>query len=1226
MRKFYLFLQIAFCVCTLIPTILKAQDCSSLSATAIGYESRCAATGSIKVFASGGTGSYKYKVIGPITSNFTSTDSITGLPPGAYLVVVNDIVSNCTFTIDEIDVDGNYQDPRFTLTNVNVSCDNGSNGTITVTGQQFGRPPFVYSIVAPSPMGVGTTNSTGVFTNLKAGDYSIRMTDSCGGIQTRQITVDNYTWQIDSYLFTKTSCNAANGYIKVIDSKGNISTVGGIPGFMYGVVRFPGDTIWSSSPDFSFDPLGAEKLDLVAKDACGKIKKASTSINFIPSVSASVNTYNNTCNSFSAALTSIKNFYNAEYCLYDNSNNLITCNATGTFTGLAYGSYCITAHDSCSDTTITRCFTETAPVISVSNTVTISNRNCNTFTASIIGKVGLTNPNFCLYDENNIQLSCNSTGVFDNLPYGQHCITVTDGCVDTTITRCFTTIRPRPVIPPVIDPGYTTCNNFGIKIPTDSLANPRFCLLDSLGVEIICNNTGVFDSIPFGNYCVNVYDSCYDTTIVRCFSVLTGYITNDITIHIDNKACSTFTLTALSSNILSGEYCLYNAADSLIGCNSFGVFDSIPYGSYCVKSRNFCPDTTFTNCFTAGPTVPSVNGSINISSKTCSKFKATVTGQQDLTDPQYCLYDNNDVQLSCNTTGVFDSLAYGSYCIKITNSCYDTVITKCFSAAPSPVSISVNAKKSCSYGYAKFSFTLTNATMPVSLYIYDPAGNLYFSGNYNNSSINIDSIPEVTGTNKYKVIVLDNCGGIDSLTTGAVASKLTHTPFVINKCPSASWLNGSGTIQATTSTNMGSLSVRIIKKNGATYSPYLNPNTSSGGVYTFNDLGPGTYIIRYKANDGCNEYLYDTVAIQTYQYPSLNRTSAYQCDVDGFTVTAVVDNGVGPFSYEIIGSTPSSPSIIVSPQASPVFNINNGTTYSLIRLRVLDACGNASLEDASILPLADNGIIATYNCFQIGSTLSVDEINNATYAWYKKDNYTSTDSILVGNGKSITIPNVLPVDTGIYSCHIVVNNGCIRRSYDYNLDGSCFKFLPVVLKDFSCKFTPGNVVALDWKVLQGSSVKKIVIERQNEHGVFLPIGNIDGNNSNILQQDYSFKDVKPYSGKNYYRLKLVTPDNNFIYSNTILALPYRDNNPGIIVYPNPARDLLTIEFSSLAGHSFRGQLLNSINQVVATFPAGNVNNGFVQLKRTQNMGNGLYIVRLYDTESNMVYSQKVIFR
>ncbi|HSN60346.1 MAG TPA: hypothetical protein VLR49_05405, partial [Ferruginibacter sp.] len=426
MKKFYLFIFFLGFLFFLLPHKVLSQ-CNALAANCIGYESRCAATGSIKINATGGSGSYKYRTIGPVNTNYTSTDSITGLSSGIYTVQVNDIITNCTFTINNVVVSGTYKDPRFTLDKIDVSCNNGNNGSISLSNQVFGLAPFAYTIVAPSPMAVGTSNSTGLFPNLSAGNYFIRLTDSCGGIQTRQITINNYTWNIVEYPFTKTSCNEATGYIKVTDSRGNISTVSGIPGFMYGIVRSPGDTIWSSSPYFTFPLNGSNSFEVIAKDTCGFIKKAPVNVNLYPQVGTSVLISNKTCSTFSASLTNIMNFFSGQFCLYNSSNTLISCNSSGSFNNIPYGNYCIKAHDSCTDTTITRCFNVLPPPISVGSTVLIRNKTCRDFSASITNQVGLTNPEFCLYDSNYVLITCNSTGIFNNLPYGNYCINTKDG-------------------------------------------------------------------------------------------------------------------------------------------------------------------------------------------------------------------------------------------------------------------------------------------------------------------------------------------------------------------------------------------------------------------------------------------------------------------------------------------------------------------------------------------------------------------------------------------------------------------------------------------------------------------------------------------------------------------------------------------------------------------------------------------------------------------------------
>ena len=123
---------------------------------------------------------------------------ITGLLPGTYTVTVKDLVGNCTKDQFNVVITGSYADPRFSLTKTDETCMNAGNGTISVTGLTGGSGPFIYTIIAPSPSGVGTSNTSGSFSNLSGGDYSVQMTDSCGGIQTRHITILAYNWWIDA--------------------------------------------------------------------------------------------------------------------------------------------------------------------------------------------------------------------------------------------------------------------------------------------------------------------------------------------------------------------------------------------------------------------------------------------------------------------------------------------------------------------------------------------------------------------------------------------------------------------------------------------------------------------------------------------------------------------------------------------------------------------------------------------------------------------------------------------------------------------------------------------------------------------------------------------------------------------------------------------------------------------------------------------------------------------
>ena len=537
-----------------------AQDCSNLSFSYTSSESRCVATGSITVNVSGGSGDYNYRAVGPLTTPVTSSNIITGLAPGYYTVFVQDLITGCSRQADSVYVSGSYSDPRFQLTKTDATCA-GNDGTISVVNQQFGRSPFTYTIITPSPSNVGSSNLLGNFTGLIAGEYVIQLTDSCGGIQVRRITVENYNWWFDSVSVVKNGCDMADVFIRLRDNKGNVSNVGSaFSGFTYGYIENDGDTVWMGGHNFSV-LLGTNRsLTLVVKDNCGNVHANVWNLpEDIKPFLGSVNLTDFDCASFTADVSG-SNLTSPDYSLYDSLNNLISSNTTGTFSNLPYGSYCITVTDNCYDTTITRCFTGIRPTPSVDATVAISNQQCATFTATITGQLNLTSADFCLYDENDIQIACNSSGIFNAVPYGSYCIKVHDACTDTTITRCFVATEPVPTLT-----GYTItgsdCSTFGVQVSGNNLNDPEYCLFDNLGNLITCNTTGNFGNLPYADYCIRAI-SCGDTTNSLCFSGTRPVPSVAADIQISNTQCSTFTATVTAqTNLTAPQFCLLDDND-----------------------------------------------------------------------------------------------------------------------------------------------------------------------------------------------------------------------------------------------------------------------------------------------------------------------------------------------------------------------------------------------------------------------------------------------------------------------------------------------------------------------------------------------------------------------------------------------------------------------------------------------------------------------------------------
>lgn len=1212
MKKFYLLiLTLTF----LMPSFVKAQSCANFQATFKVYESRCAATGAIKIKATGGTGSYKYRVSGPVSINFTTTDSITGLSAGNYNIEVVDIQSGCKFFGYSINVGGNYSDPRFTMAATDITCEGESNGTVTATNLQNGRAPFIYTIVAPSTMGIGTSNGTGAFTNLSAGNYTVMLTDSCGGIQTRAVSIANYSWGIQSHSIKKTSCDVASGTIVVRDSRGNISNTTGIAGMLYGVVRGTNDTLWSSNPTITFNTNGMTSTQAVAKDQCGKVKSVNVNLTLALSVSTTVKIDNITCTSFRASAQGVTNFFNPVFYLLDANGNEITNNTTGVFDNLSFGSYAIKAVDGCTGGSITRLFSKAQAVVSLNANVSVLNKGCNTFTARVTGQQGVKNPVYNIYDENDVlitSLSPNTTGSFDDLPYGNYKITMTDGCVDTTIVRYVSASRPVPVIKP-LSFYNVRCEYFDLNVTADSLYSAQYCLYDNNNVLVTCNNTGVFTDIPTGDYCVEINDLCNGTTIKRCFTSLDLGVNDDLVLS-TSRNCVNFSVTVHTSNFKNSEFTLYTIDDQWVETNTTGIFSDLDFGKYYIKAHIVCPETTVRKDFTVDAIKPAGNPNFQISNQKCDMFDVTVTGLANLVNPVYTIKDESGSVLSTQTSHKFTNLTYGKYTLSITNSCYDTTINVTQTFLAPARSANVNTSRSCNYGMAKLTFTAS--VYPVTVAVMNPDNVMVASKVITKANEFIDNLPGLNPGEQYTVNFTWTCAGFQSVKVTPEASFLDHSATVDQFCPGSMWPNGYGNINAEVTTNAGNLNVSIVKKNNVAFTKSADNNI--GGVYSFINLEPATYQLRYYATDGCNTYFYDEVVIVPYQYPDMSKSTAFQCDNTGFSVGAYINNGVGPFTYEIISSAPSTPSIVSPPQSSPVFNIDNGELYELIRMRAVDACGNATLGDVSILPLANNNVRGTTdNCIGSHVTLAIDTVINSVVTWTYKKNENDQEVVL-GTGFSYQIDPFTVSDIGYYYCNVVMNNGCITRRYEFYLDGACHGVLPIISVDLKGRMQDEKSI-LNWTVESGEDIKSIIVERRNG-GDFESIGRVQVKNAGE-HAAYHFIDEMP-GADNQYRLKVVFDGGKSVYSKVIRLTGKQ--NASVSVFPNPATDYVNIEFDNSAQNTWMVELMGVNGQKV--FSAQNVSGKVYRIQRTSAMPSGVYMLKLTNNKTGEITNNKVLFR
>ncbi len=124
-------------------------------------------TGSISIFASGGTPAYLYKLG---TGAYQSSGIFETLSSGSYIVTIQD-ANLCTFEVPFTISQPAKELTGSITTQANVSCSGFANGSVTVSGVG-GTEPFEYSIDG------GTYQTSGIFTGLTSGTYSVTVRDA----------------------------------------------------------------------------------------------------------------------------------------------------------------------------------------------------------------------------------------------------------------------------------------------------------------------------------------------------------------------------------------------------------------------------------------------------------------------------------------------------------------------------------------------------------------------------------------------------------------------------------------------------------------------------------------------------------------------------------------------------------------------------------------------------------------------------------------------------------------------------------------------------------------------------------------------------------------------------------------------------------------------------------------------------------------------------------------
>lgn len=414
--------------CDFIIPVTINQPATAMTGTIAAVNISCygESSGSLDLSVTGGTPPYSF-----LWSNGATTEDITGLPAGNYLVTITDS-KGCTSVASAAVTQPASALSGSVVTRTNVSDYGGNDGSVTVSGSG-GTSPYMYRLDD------GEYQSGGTFGSLSAGTYTLKVRDAGMCLYELTVTITQPSLPLSALVADRqnVSCNGGS------DGTVTIEGWGGILPYLYS----KGGGAFQSSGTFSSLPAGT--YTITVKDAAMDEFDIIIDIFQPDPLSVSVAGEDITCyGGLTGRVTATPSGGTEPYTYWWNS---APAQITAVATNLPAGTFTVTLTDA-NGCSVTNSVTISQPVTDMEISIDQFNVTCNggtngSATAEVAG--GLEPYSFSW---NTVPEQTKENAA--DLPAGTYTITVTDsyGCIKT---QTVTLTEPQPL---TVNPMVTPCS------------------------------------------------------------------------------------------------------------------------------------------------------------------------------------------------------------------------------------------------------------------------------------------------------------------------------------------------------------------------------------------------------------------------------------------------------------------------------------------------------------------------------------------------------------------------------------------------------------------------------------------------------------------------------------------------------------------------------------------------------------------------------------------------
>ncbi|MES2774405.1 MAG: T9SS type A sorting domain-containing protein [Bacteroidota bacterium] len=1044
------------------------------------------------------------------------------------------------------------------------SCAASSTGQITVAVPATSLANYKYELIAPSPV-TRPPQYSRVFNSLPDGDYTIRITDSCGTQVTigAPLTVGISTAPTLSVTNTS-SCATNTGTITCLATTANQG--GGT--YQYALIA-PSAVTRPNQASPIFTGLTPGSYTVQITDQCGATGTANTTIliagAFTPSAGGSVVACNG-AGYFAQIIVTVPQNYTTggpippgsgggpyTFAVYDAANTTLLAGpqASNIFSNLAPApgspSHTIRVTDICGNTSTTT-LSVNAPIPLANATITALAASCAASATGVIrvttqASGGLAPYRYTLIDATTLAVVAGpQTAITFNLVPANatgYLIRSTDAC-GNVITSAAPLLFPAAIL------------------PTATVGITPSCAGSSTGRIVVTPGTGA--TLAGGTFTYALYNAA-NTVQVRALQgspLFTALAAGDYTVRIVDRCGATGTVAA-------------SITSTVAALTAAGIASG-----------------TCTNGNTGAITGSSTGGSLPIS--------YTLVNQA-----------NNAVVAGPQAGNIFSGLAAGTYIIRVTDACgtitnsSDIVLENLLTIPTISTTLALDCAGSATIG----AYGGSGNGGPYTYAICTGAGCVSFGPFTNNSNF----IVNASGT--YRIAVRDRCGNQTASTDIVVT---IPTKAVVTGILKA---NACGPTTITVNyTNVPNTPYYSV--DGGNFASAIGVLAIGNHTIRVSNYNAGTF--------GCASDIFN-FAVTDYTIANHldQKTTTVSAGITNFLATAdacrliatlETTNAVGQVAGNVSGR-------VWIEAVQPTFN---GSPY-VKRHYEITPVTNPTTTSAIVTLYFTQQEFTDFNAYP-GNTslLPTGPADNAGKARLRVYKYGGTSSNGTGLPGTYTAPGI-PIDPA--DANIVWDVVNLRWKVSFTapsfsgfiISNDVSFSLPIGAVQLNASLQNGTNALLEWKIAQAEEGNKFELQRSSDGRVFAGIHVQTGN---TVATGFAYNDLALVKGTYYYRVKITDRQGVVTYSN-IALIKVGGNNAPITIYPNPVHkaETLTLQIS-LGNNLLRDYTVTDAQGRIIMQKNGLNMNGSMGITLPSHIVPGVYFLRMKTDDGTA--TQKVVVK